>query len=102
MSINAVSWPRKSLHATLCEIERGLFYVTYPDMDPAADAVELAAYQVSASAADAKRQVEQIAYALGYQTVVWNDANSAPLFPTETLPVVAKTSTAAYAGRSRF
>jgi hypothetical protein len=102
MSINAVSWPRKSLRATLCEIERGLFYVTYPDMDLTVDAAELSTYQVCASAAEAKRQVEQNAHALGFETVLWNDANSAPLFPTDYLRSIAEAPTATHAARPRI
>lgn len=92
--MKAVSSGRQVLHATLCEIERGVFYVTYPDMDLAAATGELAIYQVGASAADAKQQVEQHAHALGYETVVWNDANVAPLFPIGHLQDLGEPTTA--------
>jgi hypothetical protein len=101
MSINGVSWPRKSLQATLCEIERGLFYVTYPDLEFAADAAELSAYQVGANAAEVKWQVERSAHLLGYETVVWHDANNPPIFPADPFHSSTESPARAYNTRSR-
>jgi hypothetical protein len=64
----------------LCEVERGVFYAAYPDCESAADADEMAAYQVGASAADAKRRIELSANALGYDTVIWTKTVMVPLF----------------------
>ncbi len=68
----------RTLRATLCEIERGVFYVTYPDGGALSDIEEV--YQVGTSAADAKRQIERIALAAGYEGVTWKDDTTAPLF----------------------
>jgi len=70
----------RTLHVALCEVERGVFYATYPDCESAADADEMATYQLGASAADAKRRIEQSANALGYDTVVWTETVMVPLF----------------------
>ena len=69
-----------TLRATLCEIERGVFYASYPDCQSASDTDELTSYQTGPSAADAKRRIEQVARALGYETVVWTETIIAPLF----------------------
>lgn len=69
-----------TLRATLCEVERGVFYASYPDCRSASDTDELTSYQTGPSAADAKRKIESAAYALGYETVVWTETIIAPLF----------------------
>jgi hypothetical protein len=68
----------RTLRASLCEIERGVFYATYPESG--ADTNELITYQVGTSAADAKKTIEASARALGYETVIWDQAIVAPLF----------------------
>jgi hypothetical protein len=68
----------RTLRASLCEIERGVFYATYPESG--SDANELIIYQVCPSAADAKKRIEASAQALGYETVIWDQAIVAPLF----------------------
>jgi hypothetical protein len=78
----------RTLRATLCEIERGVFYATYPDRESAALAAELTNYQIGASAADAKRRIELSAQALGYETVSWTETIVAPLFASLTKTVV--------------
>ena len=69
-----------TLRATLCEIERGVFYASYPDCRSASDTDELTNYQTGPSAAAAKRKIEQVALALGYDSVVWSETVIAPLF----------------------
>jgi hypothetical protein len=69
---------RQTLHATLCEVESGVFYVTYPDCTSGAN--ELTTYQTGTCAADAKQEIERCAYALGYDTVIWMESITAPLF----------------------
>jgi hypothetical protein len=61
----------RMLRATLCEIERGLFCVTY-----SRDSVELGKhllppYQVGTDASDAMRRIEQRARECGYQAITW-------------------------------
>jgi hypothetical protein len=68
----------RTLRASLCEIERGVFYATYPEAD--CDTDELVVYQVGTSAADAKKRIEASAHALGYETVIWDQALVVPLF----------------------
>jgi len=68
----------RTLRATLCEIERGVFYVTYPGS--ASDTDELVIYQTATSAADAKLRIELNARALGYDTVIWKQTIIAPMF----------------------
>jgi hypothetical protein len=68
----------RSLRATLCEIERGVFYATYPDFYP--DTNQLDTYQIGTSAAEARARIELRAHALGYETVVWTQTVKAPLF----------------------
>lgn len=67
-----------TVRATLCEIERGLFYTTFMDCRPGSDLNELPQYQVVATAAEARRKVERDCLALGYGTVTWTDALVVP------------------------
>ncbi|HEX4366078.1 MAG TPA: hypothetical protein VH023_04575 [Rhodopila sp.] len=68
----------RTLYATLCEIECGVFYASYPKSDPDTD--RLATYQTGTSAADAKRRIEFVAHALGYDVVIWTQTIAVPLF----------------------
>jgi hypothetical protein len=76
----------RTLRASLCEIERGVFYATYPESDCNMD--ELVAYQVGTSADDAKRNIEASARALGYDTIIWDQAIAVPLFASHVKIVV--------------
>ena len=67
-----------SLHATLCEIERGLFHVAY-NLQSGAGKHGLPPYEVGASAAEAKRRIEQRARECGYATVIWDTADATPV-----------------------
>jgi len=69
---------KRTLYAALCEIECGVFYVSYPESDP--DTGKLATYQTGTSAADAKRRIEFIARAVGYDAVIWTQTITPPLF----------------------
>jgi hypothetical protein len=61
------------LRATLCEVERGLFYIAY-SLDVAAPGRRLLPpYQVGTSASDAMRRVEQEARACGFESIVWDE-----------------------------
>jgi hypothetical protein len=79
-SMGSAASHERTLRATLCEIERGVFYATYPGHEAAAGAEELITYQVGTSAADAQRQIERSAQALGFDTIVWTGTVSVPLF----------------------
>ena len=76
--MRAAKMQGRTLRATLCEIERGVFYATYPDS--AADTDDLVTYQIGTSAAEAKRGIEENARALGYEIVIWTQTIVAPLF----------------------
>ncbi len=86
----------RTLRATLCEVERGVFYVNYPDSP--ADKDELVIYQTCPSAADAKVCVESRAWARGYETIVWTQTIVAPLFASH-IKTVPPEVVAAYAVR---
>jgi hypothetical protein len=74
----------RTLRATLCEVERGVFYATYPDCGSASGADELTRYQTGTCAADAKQRIERTASALGYDGVVWTETIKVPLFASHT------------------
>jgi hypothetical protein len=76
----------RTLRASLCEIERGVFYATYPESD--CDTDELVVYHVGTSAADAKKRIEASARALGYETVIWDQAIVVPLFASHVKTVL--------------
>jgi hypothetical protein len=80
-SMTAHNGHARTLRATLCEIERGLFYATYRTVGAVAD--EMPAYQLGTDAADAKRKIEAIVGALGYHTIIWEDTIVVPLSQPE-------------------
>jgi hypothetical protein len=86
----------RTLRATLCEIERGVFYATYSGA--AADTDELVIYQIGTSAEEAKERIESSAHALGYETVIWEQTITAPLFASQ-VKATFREPTAAYARR---
>jgi hypothetical protein len=59
------------LRATLCEIERGLFHVSYRSDTADRRVGELPIYQVGASASDARQRIEQWAHGCGFDQVIW-------------------------------
>ena len=64
----------RTLRATFCEIERGLFYVTYPSHALESDILELPTYGLGACASQVKQRMEKSIQAFGYETVMWEDA----------------------------
>jgi hypothetical protein len=68
----------ETVRATLCEIERGLFYTTFIACGPGLDLTNVSQYQVVASAAEARRRIEAECFALGYAKVIWADALVVP------------------------
>jgi hypothetical protein len=71
----------RTLHVTLCEIERGVFYATYPGHG--SETGPLTTYQIGTSAADVKDRIETSAHALGYETIIWKQTVTAPLFAVQ-------------------
>jgi hypothetical protein len=64
----------RALRATFCEIERGLFYVTYPSHALEAELLELPTYGLGTCAFHVKQRMEESIRAFGYETVIWEDA----------------------------
>jgi hypothetical protein len=62
------------LSATLCEVERGLFYATYTEDSAALGKHLLPRYQVGTCASDAQQRIEKRARECGYEAVVWASA----------------------------
>jgi hypothetical protein len=69
--------PERRLQASLCEIETGLFSITYRN----AVGQTLPLYQVGTDALDAQARVEAQALARGFKSVVWADGYWAGLLP---------------------
>jgi hypothetical protein len=84
------------LLATLCEVERGVFYATYPGCDSALEADELTDYQIGTSVADAKQRIEQRALALGYDAVIWSKTITAPLFASHAKAALPEPATRSF------
>ena len=72
-----------TLQATLCEIERGVFYATYAGQQDVSHIDELTHYQTGTSASDAKGRLESHARSLGYETVVWTETVEVPLLASD-------------------
>jgi hypothetical protein len=66
------------LSATLCEVERGLFYVTYAMDSAALGRHLLPRYQVGTCAQDAQHRIEKSARECGYESVVWETEPTHP------------------------
>jgi hypothetical protein len=77
----------RTLRASLCEIERGLFYATYRTLRSAPGIQGLQSYQIGISASDAKQRIEETVKALGYDTIIWKDALVVPQHSPPSLPV---------------
>jgi hypothetical protein len=67
-----------TVRATLCEIERGLFHVTYSVDGAGPGRHYLPRYQVGTCASDAKQRIEQRAQECGYETVIWEPTLAHP------------------------
>jgi hypothetical protein len=64
----------RTLRATLCEIERGLFYATYTSHTFELDILELPTYGLGTCASHVKQWMEESIHAFGYATVIWENA----------------------------
>jgi hypothetical protein len=60
------------LRATLFEIERGLFHVSYRTDTAEWVGHEMPAYQTGTSASDARQRIEARARGYGFESVVWD------------------------------
>lgn len=78
--MEAASGQGRTLRATLCEIECGVFYATY---QPGPDTDNLPSYQVGKSADDAKQKIERRAKALGFAAVTWRESIMVPSFAAQ-------------------
>lgn len=76
-----VAGNKSSLRAILCEIERGLFYITYPGDKPQSHILDLPTYSLGRSASEVKLVMEGNIRALGYETILWEDGIVVP--PTQ-------------------
>lgn len=74
----------RTLRATLCEVERGLFYVTYPGHASESELLELPTYGLGTSAFHVKQQMEKSIRTFGYEMVIWE---AAPVLPQPHSPV---------------
>lgn len=92
--MEAVRRHGRILRATLCEIERGVFYATYFQDKAAPDTENLPHYQVGKCASDAKLQIEANARALGYEGVSWKEAIIVPVFAARAESAPSKQATA--------
>ena len=77
----------KTLHASLCEIERGLFQVNYRADFALQEKLYLPPYQAGTSASDARQQIEQKARERGYEAIIWDPEVPSPC--VSVLPAVS-------------
>lgn len=63
----------RTLRATLCEIERGLFYATYSSHASKSDILELPTYGLGTCASHVKQKMETSIHTFGYETIIWED-----------------------------
>jgi hypothetical protein len=73
----------------LCEIERGLFHVSYRTDAVAGDLGSLPVYQLGTTAADARQRIEETAQRCGFDTVIWDHPAAAPNGPPAPLGCIA-------------
>ncbi len=83
----------RMLYATLCEVERGLFHVSYRMEGAGLGKHHLPLYQLGTCAAEARLLIEQQALQSGYTSVVWDDrSGNTPIQPTALAPEVPLTA----------
>jgi hypothetical protein len=68
----------KTLHASFCEVERGLFQINYRADFMQQEKFYLPPYLAGRCASDAREQIEQKARAQGYEAIVWDPEVPAP------------------------
>jgi hypothetical protein len=64
----------RRLRATLCAIERGLYFAAYRTRRLPSYGLGLPKFQLDISAYDAEQRIEQSVKDLGYETIIWKDA----------------------------
>jgi hypothetical protein len=72
----------RTLIATLCEVERGLFHVAYRVDGAAIGHHNMPRYEVGATALDVQQRIGQRARECGYGAVVWEIAFAAAWPPS--------------------
>ncbi len=79
----------RMLYATLCEVERGLFHVSYRMEGAGLGKHHLPLYQLGTCASEARLLIEQQALESGFASVVWDDTSGdTPIQPTALTPGV--------------
>lgn len=68
----------RMLRATICEIERGLFQISYRTESPNWDVDELPPYVVGTCATDVQQRINEQAQKHGFEAVVWDYALVVP------------------------
>ncbi len=76
----------RTIRASLCEIEHGLFYATYPGHLRESDRLELPTYGLGICALDVRQRMEKSLQASGYDIVLWEEGI---VLPRSHLPAVA-------------
>ena len=66
--------PGREIRACLCQIERGLFHISYRAGTPDRQPHHLPPYQLGTCASDAMHRIEECARVGGYGSVVWDTA----------------------------
>jgi len=89
----------QTLRAALCEIERGLFQVSYHSDSAGAGGPEwvlrtLPTYQTGTCASDAKQRIEERAQGCGFEMVNWDDVGVFPALLLGSADEVAAATTA--------
>jgi hypothetical protein len=66
------------IRAALCEVERGLFHVSYRATSAHWSKHALPVYETGASASEVKRLIEQRAVGCGFEMIIWDDQDPVP------------------------
>ena len=70
--MRSASMNGRMLHASLCEIERGLFHISYRIDTAEWEEPDLPLYQVDGSVVAAQQHIEQRALELGFDAIEWD------------------------------
>ena len=76
----------RMVHATLCEVEHGLFFISYRTGDMQHDTHRLPPYEVGTCVSDVRQRIEQQARGCGYEVIVWDSpaSDTGPLTGNQT------------------
>jgi hypothetical protein len=81
------------IRAALCEVERGLFHVSYRAATADWSKHALPVYQTGTSASEVQRLIEQRAVGCGFEMIIWDNQRPIPA----SLPVALDDTAAAAA-----